>query len=148
MQPTHKKTAPGPLAVLGILGLAAALSGCWRSAGEVESDGRALAVQFLDDLQADRVPAAWARTTTDFKSLMGLENLRGYVKTHPALKGPAEFSSSRPVDRNGIALTEYVFHASAPPPKRRKAAPPPPATVKLLVIELADGFAVENITVE
>jgi hypothetical protein len=148
MQPTRNKTVSRPLAILGILGLAAALSGCSRSAAEVETDGRALAEQFLDDLRADRVPAAWARTTTDFKSLMGLENLRGYVKIRQALKGPAEFSSARPVDRNGVALTEYVFHAEAPPAKRRKAPPASPATVKLLVIEAADGLAVENITVE
>lgn len=123
MNPTGKKTAFRPLAIVGVLGLAAALSGCSKSAGEAAADGRALATQFLDDLRADRTPAAWERTTTEFKSLMGLENLKGYVKTYPALKGPAEFAESKPVERNGVALTEYVFHATPPPPRAARPRP-------------------------
>ena len=44
--------------------------------------------RFLDELRAGRLEPAWQGTSTEFKSLMGLENLRDYVKTHPALKAP------------------------------------------------------------
>lgn len=148
MYRTRKQPVFEPLALAGVLGLAVVLAGCSQSASEAASDGRDLATRFLDDLRAGQVQAAWERTSTDFKSLMGLESLRDYVKTHPALKGPAEFSGSRPVERNGIALTEYEFRATPPQTSRRKAASASPATVKLLVIQQAEGPVIELLSVE
>ena len=99
------------------LGLIAALAtlviaGCARAADEAGEEGRAAAARFLDELRAGRLEPAWQGTSTEFKSLMGLENLRDYVKTHPALKAPAEYAESRTIDRDGRAMAEYVFHAT------------------------------------
>ena len=125
------------------LALALAVAGCGRSASEVEELGRAAAVAFLDDLRAGRVEPAWEGASAEFKSLMGLESLRDYVATHPALIEPAEYLESRPVEQGGRTMTEYAFSVAAQ--SRGDAAP---GTIKVLVSEGGDGCEVEHLAVE
>ena len=118
-------------------------AGCGRTGSAVGDDPRAIAVQFLDELRAGRLEPAWQGSSTEFKSLMGLENLRDYVKAHPALKAPAEHAESRTIDRDGRAYVEQVFHATAR--VRGKSAP---ATIKVLLASGPDGWKVEQLVVE
>src|SRR5688500_19004049 len=83
------------------------MAGCTGTTNEVGEEGRATAARFLDELRRGRLEPAWQDTSTEFKSLMGLENLRDYVKTHPALKAPAEYAESRTFDGNGRRMAEY-----------------------------------------
>jgi hypothetical protein len=118
-------------------------AGCGRSGSEVNEDGRAIAAQFLDELRAGRLESAWKSSSTEFKSLMGLENLRDYVKTHPALKAPAEFTESRTIDGASRDTAEYVFHATT-----RSRGKEVHATIKVLLALGDEGWKVEHLNVE
>lgn len=117
--------------------------GCGRTGSAGDEDGRAIAVRFLDDLRAGKLEPAWQGSSTEFKSLMGVENLRDYVKTHPALKAPAEYAESRTIDRDGLSMVEHIFHATTQ--VRRK---PVSATIKVLLAAGDDGWKVEHLAVE
>lgn len=136
----------------GRAGVAAALialvaAGCGGSSGTgtVDDEGRAVAVQFLDEVRTGRLQPAWEGSSTEFKSLMGVENLRDYVKAHPALKAPAEYAEVRTIDQDGRALSEYVFRASATPKPRGK---PVASTIKVLLAAGDAGWKVESLAVE
>jgi hypothetical protein len=117
-----------------------ALAGCGGAGSAGGEGGREAAVQFLDDLRAGRVEPAWQATSTEFKSLMGHESLRDYVKAHPALKGPAEYAESRPIEG---ALTECRFRATT-----KTKGKSVPATIKVLVGPTGEGWRVEKLSVE
>lgn len=117
--------------------------GCGRTGSAVDGATRAIAVRFLDELRAGNLEPAWQSSSTEFKSLMGIENLRDYVKAHPALKVPAEYADSRTIDRDGRTLAEYRFHATA-----RVRGKPVPATIKVLLASGDDGWKVEQLAVE
>lgn len=117
--------------------------GCGRTGTAVNDEPRAIAVRFLDELRAGKLQPAWQGASTEFKSLMGLENLRDYVKRHPALKASAEYSESRTIDRDGRALVESVFHATP-----RVRGKPVPAKIKVLLAAGTDGWKVEQLVVE
>ncbi len=119
------------------------LAGCGVSGPKAGDDGREAAARFLDDLRAGRLDPAWQGTSSEFKSLMGLEGLRDCVKAHPALKGPAEYVEARDAAREGRAMVEHVFRAEGR--LRNKAVT---STVKVLVA-VGDGkWGVENLRVE
>ncbi|WP_165227854.1 hypothetical protein [Aquisphaera insulae] len=146
------KHATRSLTLMLPLGLSLGLAGCARNSGAAGDDGLALASAFLDDLRAGKVAEAFARTTTDFKSLMGQDNLRDYARTHPALMGTAELTGTKPADRNGIVVTEYTFRATAPPTASRGKSStktsPAPSTIKVLVMAEGKGWAVEHLSVD
>jgi hypothetical protein len=141
MREARRALRPGRRAVLAAL----LLAGCARSGNVADDAGRAVAARFLDELRAGRIEPAWNETSAEFKSLMGFENLRDYVRTHPALKAPAAYASARPLNRDGLHLAEYVFHATPPPSARGQ---PAAATIKVLLAAGADGWKVEHLTVE
>ena len=68
--------------------------GCSQSAPEADA-GRAIASAFLDEIRQGRVDAAWAGTTAEFKSMLGLEGLRGLVRKNRALRSRPSSSPSR-----------------------------------------------------
>ena len=125
--------------------IALILAGCGRTGGMGGDESRAIAARFLEELRAGRHEGAWQGTSAEFKSLMGLENLRDYVKTHPALKAPAEYVESRAIDRDGRGMTEHVFRAT---PQARRGNKPLPATVRLLLAPGDEGWKVEHLSVE
>jgi hypothetical protein len=119
------------------------VAGCGRSAGQWDEQARTSAVQFLDELRTGRLEPAWQSCSTEFKSLMGLENLRDYVKTHAALKSPAEFTEARPIDRNGQTMAECRFRGTWK--QRGKEVT---TTIKVLVASADEGWKVEQVAVE
>lgn len=118
--------------------------GCGGPGGSSANEGgREAASRFLEDLRAGRYQPAWEGTSPEFKSLMGLENLRDYIKAHPALKGPAEHVESRDAPRGGHAMVEHVFRGNA-----RVRGKTVPATVKVLVAFGHGNWGVEHVSVE
>jgi hypothetical protein len=117
-----------------------ALFGC---AGPASEDSRAVSSRFLDEIRSGQVEPAWQGTSSEFKSLMGLENMRDYVKRHPILKTPAEYAESRTIDRNGRTLNEHVFRATT-----QIRGKPVTATIKVLLAAGDDGWKVEHLVVE
>ncbi len=73
------------------------------------NEGQAIAASFLSEIRAGRVDAAWEGTTTEFKSMLGLEGLRSLVKKHPVLRQEAGFVREGELLSNGITLREVVF---------------------------------------
>jgi hypothetical protein len=118
-------------------------AGCGGSRGPLDEPARTAAVVFLDHLRAGRLEPAWQGCSTEFKSLMGLENLRDYVNNHSALKSAVEFTEARPVERNGQSMAECRFSGTTK--QRRKDVP---ATVKVLVAAEDEGWKVEQVAVE
>lgn len=128
--------------------MALVAAGCGRAgSGGVDGEPRAVAVRFLDELKAGRLEPAWEGASTEFKSLMGVETLRDYVKTHPALKAPAEFAEARTIDRGGRAMAEYVFNATATA-KAKARGKPVASTIKVLLASGDGGWKVEQLTVD
>jgi hypothetical protein len=118
-------------------------AGCGGSTGPWDEQARTAAVGFLDDVRAGRLEPAWQGCSTDFKSLMGLENLRDYVRTHSEFKSVAEFTEVRPIKRNGQTMAECRFRGTSK--QRRKDVP---STIKVLVAAADEGWKVEQIAVE
>lgn len=126
--------------------VALVLTGCGRSDATGGDEARAIAVQFLDELRAGRYEPAWReRTSAEFKSLMGMENLRDYLRSHPVLRSPAEYLEARAIDREGHDLAEFVFLAT--PPVRR-GDKPVPARIRVLLAPGDEGWKVEHLSVE
>jgi hypothetical protein len=120
------------------LGLVTGLgAGCHSNSPSDE--GRGIAESFLTNIREGKVDSAWSGTTAEFKSFMGLEQLRKYVKGHPVVKEPAEFSGAQAVSPNGLSATEYVFHA----PVGASAS-----TIKVLLAREQGALKVERLTVE
>ena len=117
--------------------------GCDGSGEEWHEQARTAAVGFLDELRAGRLEPAWQGCSTEFKSLMGLENLRDYVRTHAALKSTAEFTEARPINRNGQTMAECLFTGSSK--QRGKEVT---STIKVLVASADQGWKVEQVAVE
>lgn len=146
--PKRRRRRAGPFTTLAVLTALTAV-GCGRSGGAADDATKAVAVRFLDELRAGNIRPAWVSSSTEFKSLMGAENLRDYVKTHPALKAPAEFVETRPIERDRRTLAECVFQATPPPSKSKKSkAKPGPATIKVLLAPGSEGWKVEQLVVE
>ncbi len=121
-----------------------ALVGCGRGADPAtEAGGREAATQFLDRLRAGQIEPAWEATTAEFKSLMGLESLRDFVKGRPALRSPAEHVSARDARRDGRIMAEHVFRATG-----TVRGKPATATVIVLVARDGDRWAVEQVRPE
>ena len=131
-------------ALVVLFGLEAGLAGCGGSfLGGSSGDGRGAATQFLTELREGRLEPAWQGTTSEFKSLMGLENLRDCVKTHPALKGPADYVEARDAARDGRTMVEHVFRAEG-----RIRGKPVTSTVKVLVAAGDGDWGVEHLRIE
>jgi len=100
-------------------------------------DGQQIAAAFLDDLRSNRIDAAWAGTTAEFKSFMGRDRLNAYFRSHPILKMPAEFSEFREHEANGIPLMVYTFRVTSAS-----------AAIQVLLAREQGQWKVERLTVE
>jgi hypothetical protein len=115
--------------------------GCGGGGGPAPQDeGRAAAEPFLENIRNDRVDAAWESTSAEFKSDMGRENFRRFVKGHPALKQPLDFAAYEANKTNGLTFGAFDFKTPESAPK--------PAKVRILVARENDQWKVERLIVE
>ena len=109
----HRRGRVNAVAVGGllVLGLLLWWAVTWMSGPPrlKENQGREIATAFLAEIRRGNVDAAWEGTSAEFKSLLGLEGMRTYVKKHPGLKKEAEFTREAKVESNGLSLAEVVF---------------------------------------
>ncbi|RUL84926.1 hypothetical protein [Tautonia sociabilis] len=138
----RRRPWPGNARVMAVLS-SLLLGGCVGPGGEGDEGARTAATEFLDEVRAGRLEAAWQGTSAEFKSLMGLENLRDFVRAHPVLGEPAEYAETRALDRGGLDLAECVFLAPAFPKGAAGGS-----TITVLVAEGDEGWAVERLTVD
>jgi hypothetical protein len=116
---------------------------CGPTENQASDNARTTAEAFLTELRGGRLESAWQSTSVEFKSIMGLENLRDYVRAHPALKAPADFVETRPLTRQGLPLSECVFHATLT--ARRKTTT---VTIKVWIAQEEGTWKVERLVVE
>lgn len=123
--------------------LAATLPGCGGgpSAQSASTEGRAVAEAFLNDLRSGKVEPAWEGTSSEFKSLMGLDSLKNTIKRNPVIAQPATYVESRVLQRNNLTLSEHLFRPSA-------ASKGAPRTIIVLTSAGPSGWTVEQIKVE
>ena len=101
-------------------------------------EARPIAEAFLAELRtgkADRIDAAWAGTTAEFKSNQGQEQFRKYVRGQKRLAEPAEFQGSDMAERNGLRVADCRFQARTGP-------------VRVLLAWEAERWKVERVLVE
>ena len=89
-------------------------AGCGSEPPLPEETGRPIADTFLDEIRKGNVDTAWNGTSAEFKSLMGLDSFRRYVKSHPALKNPANFQEGKRIDKPPMKLAECVYAIDKP----------------------------------
>lgn len=85
----------------------ASLVGCGSSAPP--DNGVDVATAFLADIRDGKVDSAWESTTAEFKSFMGKERLRIFVRQHPVLKKPAKSAGAQVVSVQGLSRNECTF---------------------------------------
>jgi hypothetical protein len=105
-----------------------------------QAEGRAAAEPFLENIRNDKVDAAWESTSAEFKSDMGRENFRRFVKGHPVLKQPLDFAAYEPNQTNGLPFGACDFTTPQ--------SAPTPAKVRILVARENDQWKVERLIVE
>lgn len=106
-------------------------------------DGREAADKFLEAVRAGQFDSAWQATSTEFKSLMGLDSLRDLAKTRPALKGQPEFVESKRVDREGLPLVEHSYRARGKVRNKEVTS-----TLRVIVSKGDEGWKVEKLSVD
>lgn len=102
--------------IYAILLIAVALGGCNSTPSLPADQGQSIAEAFLNDIRSGKVDNAWQETTPEFKSLMGKEAFRDYVKRRPALKSETKFESAKPNQSSTMKLVEFQFSADKPKP--------------------------------
>lgn len=96
-----------------------ALMGGCNSAPELPAEqGQSIAESFLKDIRSGKVDTAWQGTTPEFKSLMGRESFRDYVKRRPALKSELKLENAKAIKNNSMNLMEFQFIAERPKPSK------------------------------
>lgn len=129
---------PVLLVVVGLVLVAWVGVGWFRgTSAPSEDEGRAIAESFLVNLRGGKIDTAWNGTTAEFKSFMGLDRLRGYVKANRVLKEPCDLLRSQAVTPNGLPMVEYDF-------RPRSGA----STIKVLLAREQSEWKVERLSVE
>lgn len=135
--------AGAALALLALAGIS-----CGGAPGAAPEEGREVAAGFLAEVRAGRIEPAWLATTTEFKSLMGLDSLRDYVRAHPALGGPAEFVEGHTTASGRGAAVIYTFRATAPARAKRARKARGVETVTVMTVREDGGWKVERLSSE
>lgn len=135
---------PSVLRLIAAATLVLVSIGCGAGSEPPRDASQQAASKFLEGLRAGKLEPAWQETSTEFKSLMGLGSLKDYVKSHPALKAPAEFAEVRRIEREGHVMAECRFHGTT-----KVKGKSTPATIGVIVGS-SDGGAwkVEKLSVE
>ena len=87
------------IAIMAAIGVALAAMAWWFLPGGATTpadDPGAVAAAFLAEIRSGKVDQAWDGTGTEFKSFMGKDQFRQFVKKHAALKTQATAGETTP----------------------------------------------------
>jgi hypothetical protein len=101
-----------------LLLISVTLGGCSSSPSLPADQGQSIAEAFLSEIKSGKLDNAWQETTPEFKSLMGKEAFRDYVKRRPALKSEIKFESAKANQTSTVKLVEFQFSAVKPKPSK------------------------------
>lgn len=122
-----------PLLLLGML---VSCEGCGR--GVTQPQAADVATAFLEAIRQGQVTEAWQETSTDFKSAMGHDRIKVFVKSQPVLRESSTLFSEGTVEVQGRPYHRCLFT----PASGRKQV------VVLLRAERAGDWKVERLLVE
>jgi hypothetical protein len=124
---------------VGLVLILAAAAWFWprRTPVAAVEDGRPVAENFLAQIRAGQVDAAWESTTAEFKSDEGREQFRQYVARNPLLRQPLEFAEYQATELNGLPRGQCLFKSAASPSK-----------VRVILAREAKAWKAEGIVVE
>lgn len=114
------------------------ITGCGGQASLPDDNGKAIAETFLTNVRSGKVEEAWNETSTEFKSLMGRDTFRLYVKRQPVFKSEPVFDSAKPVENENMQMVECVFTVNKPKQ----------AHIKVVLVPSDDSWLVERLSVE
>lgn len=80
------------------------------SAAPPADNGVSIAEPFLTEIRKGQVDAAWESTSAEFKSLMGKEEFKKFVKEQPILKDTLELGNVQQVTINKTQCLQCAFH--------------------------------------
>lgn len=119
--------------------IASAVSfGCSGQAPIPSDQGQSIAENFLAMVRSGKSDDAWAGTSAEFKSLLGKDSFRNYVRQNPALKSVSVFKSASPVENNQMKFVECIFTTSGAKPTR----------IKILLAPSSETWLVERISID
>lgn len=75
-------------------------------------EGKEIASSFLDQVRENKWDAAWDQTGPEFRSYMGKETFKNFVRKNPALKEKAEFKGLSKTTVNGLERVKFDFQSS------------------------------------
>jgi hypothetical protein len=120
-----------------LLGVFTSGGGCGTQGGS-EMRAAEVATAFLKTIRQGEVAAAWQETSTDFKSAMGRDRMKAYVKSESVLRESMTLISESTVELQGRPYHRCVFT----PASGKKQV------VVLLRAERAGDWKVERLLVE
>lgn len=68
-----------------------------------------IAEEFLSQIRSGKTDDAWTSTTAEFKSFMGRDRLRDFVKSNKILRQPLKFESRQSKKQESLILEELIF---------------------------------------
>lgn len=77
----------------------------------------AIAEEFLSQIRSGKPDDAWTSTTAEFKSFMGRDRLRDFVKANKILRQPLKFDSRQSKKQETLILEELIFVPESGKPK-------------------------------
>jgi hypothetical protein len=78
-----------------------------------------IAEEFLSKIRSGTPDVAWASTTSEFKSFMGRDRLRNFVKSNKVLRQPLNFESRHSMKQGSLILEELIFVPDSGEPRVR-----------------------------
>jgi hypothetical protein len=129
--------SPCMVSLLLLPGVFTAGGGCGGRGGP-EMRTAAVATAFLEAIRQGQVAAAWQETSTDFKSAMGQDRMKAYVKSQPVLRESMTLISEGTVELQGRPYHRCVFTPASGTQQ----------VVVLLRAERAGDWQVERVLVE
>lgn len=114
------------------------LGGCGSSPSLPDDNGQAIAESFLTRIRSGQMDEAWQNTTPEFKSLMGRESFRDFVRKRPFFKETPKFQGSKPLENQALKLVECQFSVDRP-----KAGP-----IRVVLAPSGSTWQVERLIVD
>lgn len=114
-------------------------SDAWKTIQADHGEGEAVVDAFLLDLRENRIQAARARTTVDFKARQSENDLAERVRQFPALQRPAKCLGSSRLTSNGRLAITYAYRLDNGDGEQLEAS--------VVAVKQGSGFAVDALEV-
>ena len=115
VRPRSGKTQTAVIAGVVLVGAVGWIAYQWfgKSSVTPADNGVSIAQPFLAEIRNGQLDTAWESTSAEFKSLMGKEEFKKFVKEQPILKDSLELGTVQQVTINKSQCLQCAFHKQA-----------------------------------